>query len=154
VKRIFLRLLEVVLGGEPVYQSDVDGYKKPFSTECIFVNGLGSTESTFSFQYFIDKQTQITRNEVPVGYPLEETEILLLDEAGVETEIYGEIAIRSPYLAIGYWQTSELSQAVFLPYPEGGNCRIYRSGDMGRLLQDGRFEFVGRKDFQVKNAMV
>ncbi|RKZ83584.1 MAG: non-ribosomal peptide synthetase, partial [Candidatus Parabeggiatoa sp. nov. 1] len=140
----------VVLGGEPVYKSDVDGYKKHFSTDCLFVNGLGSTESTFSLQYFIDKQTPITRHEIPVGYPLEETEILLLDEAGVETEIYGEIAIRSPYLALGYWQTYELSQAVFWPDPEGGNRRIYRSGDMGRLLPDGSLEFVGRKDFQVK----
>ncbi|HIE01584.1 MAG TPA: amino acid adenylation domain-containing protein, partial [Thiotrichaceae bacterium] len=146
----FPKIRLVVLGGEPVYKSDVDLYKKHFSTDCLFVNGLGSTESTFSLQYFIDKQAQLTRHEVPVGYPLEETEILLVDEAGVETDIYGEIAIRSPYLALGYWQTAKLSQAVFWPDPEGGNRRIYRSGDMGRLLPDGRFEFVGRKDFQVK----
>jgi amino acid adenylation domain-containing protein len=137
----------VVLGGEPVYKSDVDGYKKHFSSDCLFVNGLGSTETTFSLQYLIDKQTQITRHEVPVGYPLPDTEILLLDETGVETDLYGEIAIKSPYLALGYWQQPELTQAVFL---SKGNQRFYRSGDIGRLLPDGSLEFVGRKDFQVK----
>ncbi|MEN8220081.1 MAG: amino acid adenylation domain-containing protein, partial [Pseudomonadota bacterium] len=140
----------VVLGGEPVYKTDIEGYKKHFSNRCLFVNGFGSTESTFSLQYFLDKQTQISRDEVPVGYPLKETEILLLDDTGVETDIYGEIAIKSPYLALGYWQKYELTEAVFLPDPEGGNRRIYRSGDMGRLLPDGSLKFVGRKDFQIK----
>jgi len=142
----FPKIRLVVLAGEAVYKSDVDHYKKHFSSECLFVNGLGSSESTFSLQYLIDKQTQLTRHEVPVGYPLSETEIVLLDDTGVETDIYGEIAIKSPYLALGYWQQPELTQAVFLS--EGG--RIYRSGDMGRLLPNGSLEFVGRKDFQVK----
>ncbi len=140
----------VVLGGEPVYKSEVDLYKKHFSTECIFVNGLGSTESTFNLQYFINKQTEVTRQAVSVGYPIEETELLLLDDAGIETEIYGEIAIKSPYIALGYWQKPELTQAVFFPAPEGGNLRVYRTGDMGRLLPDGSVEVVGRKDFQIK----
>ncbi len=138
----------VVLAGEAVYQSDVEHYQKHFSNDCLFVNGLGSSESTFHLQYIIDKQTQLTRHEVPVGYPLAETEIVLLDDTGVETEIYGEIAIKSPYIALGYWQQPELTQTVFLS--EGESHRIYRSGDMGRLLPNGSIEFVGRKDFQVK----
>ncbi|MEN8216499.1 MAG: condensation domain-containing protein, partial [Pseudomonadota bacterium] len=109
----FSQIRLIVLGGEPVYKTDIEGYKKYFPPKCILVNGLGSTESTFSLQYFIDKQTKISRHEVPVGYPLEETEILLLDETGVETDIYGEIAIISPYIARGYWQQPELTEAVF-----------------------------------------
>jgi amino acid adenylation domain-containing protein len=143
----FSQIRLIVLGGEPVYKSDVDGYKKHFSSDCLFVNGLGSTESSFSLQYFIDKQTKISRNEVPVGYPIENTEILLLDETGVETEVYGEIAIKSPYLALGYWQQPELTQAVFITKDKQ---RLYRSGDIGSVLPDGSLEFVGRKDFQIK----
>ncbi|ARV58862.1 hypothetical protein BZZ01_09635 [Nostocales cyanobacterium HT-58-2] len=143
-----IRLL--VLGGEEVYKKDVDLYKKYFSPECIFVNGLGPTESTVSLQYFINKQTEITKNAVPVGYPVEETEILLLNESGEETEVYGEIAIKSAYVALGYWQKPKITRAVFLPDPKGGNKRIYRTGDMGRLMPDGSIEFMGRKDFQVK----
>jgi non-ribosomal peptide synthetase component F len=93
----FPKIRCVVLGGEPVYKDDVDKYRKHFSTNCIFINGLGPTESTVSLQYFINHQTEIAHQAVPVGYPIEETEILLLNETGEETEIYGEIAIFSPY---------------------------------------------------------
>ncbi|QLE40077.1 amino acid adenylation domain-containing protein [Nostoc sp. C052] len=140
----------VVLGGEEVIKTDVDLYKKHFSDECIFVNGLGPTESTVTLQYFINQQTEITRNTVPVGYPIEETEILLLNEAGDKTDIYGEIAIRSPYVALGYWHQPDLTQVSFLPDPEFSSRRIYRTGDLGRLRRDGSIEFLGRKDFQVK----
>jgi amino acid adenylation domain-containing protein len=146
----FPKIRLIVLGGEEVVKTDVDLYKEHFSNECIFVNGLGPTESTVTLQYFINKQTEITRNTVPVGYPVEETEILLLSEAGEKTDIYGEIAIRSPYIALGYWDKPNLTQAVFLPDPEGGSRRIYRTGDLGRLKADGGIEFLGRKDFQVK----
>jgi non-ribosomal peptide synthetase component F len=83
----FPRLRLVVLGGEEVYKSDVDLYKKYFPPGCILVNGLGPTESTVSLQYFVDKQTEVTRTAVPVGYPVEGTEILFLTEAGKDTDI-------------------------------------------------------------------
>ncbi|BCU12466.1 non-ribosomal peptide synthetase [Microcystis aeruginosa] len=140
----------VVLGGEEVVKKDVDLYKEHFSDQCILVNGLGSTESTFTLQYLIAQQTEIIRNTVPVGYPFEETEIILLNEVGETTDIYGEIAIRSPYIALGYWQKPELTQAVFVPDWEFSGRRIYRTGDLGRLRGDGKLEFLGRKDFQVK----
>ena len=140
----------VVLGGESVVKTDVDLYKEYFSNECIFVNGLGPTESTVTLQYFINKQTEITRNTVPVGYSVEETEILLLNEAGEKTDIYGEIAIRSPYIALGYWRKPDLTQLVFKSDRASDSRRIYRTGDLGRLRPDGSIEFLGRKDFQVK----
>ncbi|MCP3893249.1 MAG: amino acid adenylation domain-containing protein, partial [Bacteroides sp.] len=144
----FPKIRLVVLGGEPVYKDDVDKYRKHFSTNCIFINGLGPTESTVSLQYFINHETEITHQAVPVGYSVAETEILLLNEVGEETDIYGEIAIKSPYIALGYWQKPDITQTVFLT--DGDNQRIYRTGDMGRLRADGSIEFVGRKDFQVK----
>ncbi|MEA5552827.1 amino acid adenylation domain-containing protein [Anabaena cylindrica UHCC 0172] len=139
----------VVLGGEQAIKSDVELYQKYFDDECIFVNGLGSTESSFNLQYLIDKNTQITQQYVPVGYAFEDTEILLLDDEGKQTDIYGEIAIRSPHVALGYWQKPELTKAVFLDDTHG-NKRIYRTGDLGRLTANGAIECLGRKDFQVK----
>jgi amino acid adenylation domain-containing protein len=140
----------VVLGGEEVVTTDVDLYKEHFSDECILINGLGATESSFYLQYFINKQTEITRNTVPVGYPVEGTEIFLLNEAGQKTDIFGEIAIKSPYIALGYWHKPNLTQTVFLNDPECDSKRIYRTGDLGRIRPDGSIEFLGRKDFQVK----
>ena len=140
----------VVLGGEEVYKKDFDTYKKHFSTDCTFVNTYGPTESTIALQYFLSNQMKIIRNTVPIGYPVEDTEILLLDKNGEVAEIYGEIAIKSDYVSIGYCQETKKQHKVFKSDPDGGNKRIYRTGDMGRLLPDGSIEFRGRKDLQVK----
>ena len=146
----FPELRLVVLGGEAVNRRDVESYRAHFPAECLFVNGLGPTESTVSLQYFVDHQTSLARHAVAVGHAVEDTEILLLDEAGREAEVYGEIAIRSPYVALGYWRKPGLNQKVFLPDPAEGNRRIYRTGDVGRLLPDGAIEWRGRRDHQVK----
>ncbi|MGB3511819.1 MAG: AMP-binding protein [Microcoleaceae cyanobacterium] len=145
-----VRLINI--GGETVTKKDVQLYEQYFADNCLFVNSIGSSESLFFLYYCINKGTapSIT-NVVPVGYPTsEETEVFLLDEAGERTENDGEIAIRTPYLALGYWQKPELTQTVFLPDPEGGNRRIYRTGDLGHLRPDGVWEHKGRKGFQVK----
>ncbi len=143
----FPKLRLIVLGGEEVYKSDVDLYKQFFSENCLFINGLGPTESTVSLQYFINKQTSNPQQTVPVGYPVDDTEVLLHNEAGEKTELYGEIALKSAYVALGYWQKPEITQAAFL---SDGKQRLYRTGDMGRLRTDGCLEFVGRKDAQIK----
>ncbi|MHC4593265.1 MAG: AMP-binding protein [Planctomycetota bacterium] len=88
----------------------------------------------------------------PVGYPVEDNEILLLDEDGNEVEPgeIGEIAVKSRYLSPGYWRRPDLTEASFLPDPKGGDERIYLTGDMGRMLAGGLLVHHGRKDFQVK----
>ena len=149
-KRDLSTIRFVVLGGEEVQKKDTDLFRQNFSPQSIFVNGLGPTESTVTLQYFIDHKTEIPGNRVPVGHPVEDTEVLLLDEAGRQAELYGEIGIRSAHVALGYWRKPEMTKAAFLPDPEGGTRRIYRTGDMGRLLPDGSIAFVGRKDGQVK----
>jgi len=87
-----------------------------------------------------------------VGYPVEETEIRLLDDSDQSVGLYGvgEIVICSSHVALGYWRQPELTHAAFLPDPEGGDQRWYHTGDLGRLLPDGSIEYVGRKDRQVK----
>ncbi|MGV7224081.1 MAG: AMP-binding protein [Nitrospinales bacterium] len=144
-----LRLIKMM--GEPVYRRHVELYKKYFSKDCIFVNRLGSTETGSIRWYFIGKETQITGSNVPVGYPVKDNTILLLDEAGKEVgpgEV-GEIAVMSPYLSSGYWRRPNITKAAFLPDLEGGDERIYCTGDLGRMLPDGCLVHMGRKDFQV-----
>ncbi len=140
----------VVMGGEEVFKRDVDLFTKHFSPECIFVNGLGPTESTLALQYFVSQHSEMDRNAVPVGYPVEDTEVVLLNEAAQETELLGEIAIRSDHVALGYWNRPELTSAAFLDDPEGNKKRTYRTGDLGRLLPDGSLQFLRRRDTQVK----
>ncbi|HEX9142910.1 MAG TPA: non-ribosomal peptide synthetase, partial [Candidatus Binatia bacterium] len=150
-KEEFPKLRVVYLAGEPVHKRDVELYKRHFSRDCIFVNGIGSTECLTYRWYFIDKDTTIHDNNVPVGYALEDIEVLLLDDDGKQVAIneLGEMSVKSRYLSPGYWQKPDLSQTKFVAGP-GGDERSYRTGDLGLKLADGCLVHMGRKDFQVK----
>ncbi len=137
----------VVLGGEMVVRADLEAFRSRFDSHCIFVNGLGPTESTVSLQYFLDSSSESSRFSVPVGFPVGGTEALLLDAEGRPTELYGEIAVRSPYVALGYWRQEWPS---LIQDQERPGKRIWRSGDLGRLLPDGSLEVLGRLDRQIK----
>lgn len=145
-----LRLIHV--GGEAIVKGDVDLFKKRFSDDCVFVSRLGLSETETLTYYFITKTTELADERVPVGYPLEGNEILLLDDDGndVGFDLVGEIVVRSEYLSMGYWRQSELTQAKFVADPRDKNIRRYYTGDLGKRLPDGCFVHMGRKDFQVK----
>jgi amino acid adenylation domain-containing protein len=146
------RLRLIYVGGEPVTKRDIEQYKQHLSSDSIFVNVFGSTETGIFRHYFIDKNRQITDNNVPVGYAVEDMEVLLLSESGqkVGCQQVGEITVKSRYLSPGYWGRTDLNQATFLPDPDGGDDRIYHTGDLGCLQPDGCLVHLGRKDFQVK----
>lgn len=148
----FPKIRLIKLGGEATLRTDVEIYKQYFSDTCILCASLGATETGTFRNYIVNKDTQITTSTVPIGYAVEDMQILLLDEEGVEVQRgeIGEIALKSKYLALGYWQKPELTSAVFQPDSKGGRARIYRTGDMGRLEPDGCLIHIGRKDFQVK----
>jgi len=148
----FPKLRLLYLCGEPVYRKDLELYKRHFSPDCIFVNGIGSTECLTYRWYLMDKKTQVNDNNVPVGYPLEDIEVLLLDDDGKEVAFneIGEMSVKSRYLSPGYWCRPEVSQVKFLPDPNGGDEWIYRTGDLGLILDDGCLVHMGRKDFQAK----
>ena len=149
-RRAFPKLRLVVMGGEKVLSSDIELYKQHFEPGSIFVNGFGLSESTLALQGFFDASYENTGTSVPIGNPVEETEVLLLNAHGDAGQVRGEIAIRSRYLAQGYWRRPELTAAAFLPDHKTPGYRIYRTGDMGRLLPNGMIEFLGRRDFQIK----
>ena len=144
-----LRVID--FGGEPVSSPDVELYKKYFPEQCLLVNGLGATELNVIRQYYLDHRTEIYGNLVPVGYPVSDTEILLIDETGNEVKYNrpGEIVIKSEFLSPGYWELAEQTEQVFKA-AAGSEQRLYYTGDLGRLRTDGCLEHLGRKDSQLK----
>ena len=145
-----LRLIRI--GGSPASKRDVELFEQYFPSHCLLVNGLSTSEGGIISHYFIDRNTPIPGSTVPVGYPGDDKEILLLDEEGKEVgpDCVGEIGVKSRYLSRGYWGRPDLTRAKFLPDPNGGDERVYLTGDLGRLLPDGALEYIGRKDFRVK----
>ncbi|MGH8059782.1 MAG: non-ribosomal peptide synthetase, partial [Candidatus Entotheonellia bacterium] len=112
----------------------------------------GITEAGTLRHYFIAKQGPLPEDLVPVGYPVEDVEVLLLDPQGRDVGFHqiGEIAVKSRYLSPGYWKRPDLTRAKFLSGPGGGDERVYLTGDLGRMLPDGCLILLGREDFQVK----
>ena len=145
-----VRLIHI--GGEPIFKADVEHYRKHFSDDCLFVSRYSISETQAVSYLFLNKRTEVRGERVPVGYPLDGSEVFILDDAGNEASAgtTGEIAVRSPYLSLGYWRQPELTRARFLDGFQGAGTRTYLTGDLGYQLPDGCLIHVGRKDFQAK----
>lgn len=143
-----LRLIR--LEGDTATTRDIETLQGTFAEGCILVNGLGATECGLLRQFFIDKDTRLDGTVVPVGYPVEDMVVQIVDESGNEAPAgnTGEIVVRSHYLALGYWQKPELTAAKF--EQERSGVRTYRTGDLGAMGQDGCLEHLGRRDFRTK----
>ena len=149
----FPALRLIVLGGEESRRQDLERLRETGAPGCRLVNGLGPTESTLALQRFLEPGEPVTRASLPVGWPVEETQVRLQSGAGEQPAVWGtgEIEICSPYLAVGYWHRPDLTAERFVPDPDGGpGARLYRTGDLARRLPDGELEFLGRADGQVK----
>ena len=144
-----VRLIHV--GGERIFKSDIELYRKYFSDRCRLVCRYSISETQAVSYYFVDKKRQIDGERVPVGYPLPGSDVLILGDDGREVApgAVGEIAVRSPYLALGYWRQPELTRARFIGAP-GDPARMYLTGDLGYRRTDGCLIHLGRKDFQAK----
>jgi amino acid adenylation domain-containing protein len=151
-KEVFPHLRTIVLSGAPMNRSDVELYKRHFPAACVLLHMIGTTETGWIRRFFIDKATQIASGTIPIGYAVQDTEVVLLNDGGTEAGVrqVGEIALKGRYLASGYWRKRELTQAKFVPCTDGGEQRIYRTGDLARMEPDGCLFHLGRKDFQVK----
>jgi non-ribosomal peptide synthetase component F len=140
------------LSSEPAYRTDFDLYKKYFAPTCVLANGLSPSETGALTAYLMDQETDIPGNDIPVGYPLEDIEVLLLDDDNkkVGPNQVGEIAVKSRYLSSGYSQKPALTDAKFRPDPDDNDRRLYLTGDLGLMLSDGCLFQKGRKDYRVK----
>src|SRR5690606_8587661 len=147
----------VVLGGEAATRHDLELFRRHFGPHARLINGYGPTECTLALQHVFDhtgEPPRTTAGGLPIGRAVDGLEVLLLNEAGepVETLAPGEIVLRSPYVALGYWRSPELTAERFVADPSATEpgVRLYHTGDRARWLPDGTLEFLGRIDQQVK----
>lgn len=120
------------------------------------INEYGPTEGTvWATAYRIDLDRDSTSERtVPIGKPIGDTRLLILDRVGRPAPIgvAGEIHLGGSAIARGYAGDPEQTAERFAPVPAFGRApeRVYRTGDRGRFRDDGHVEFLGRVDDQVK----
>jgi amino acid adenylation domain-containing protein len=118
------------------------------------VNGYGPTEATTFAACYEIRALAPDAHTVPIGRPIANTELYVLDPAGrpVPIGITGELYIGGEGLARGYLDRPELTAERFTRHPfcTEPNARLYRTGDLVRYRADGNIEFLGRVDDQVK----
>ncbi|MEV6149697.1 amino acid adenylation domain-containing protein [Nonomuraea sp. NPDC052129] len=149
-ERLAVRL--VIFGGEPLDARPLRAWFDRYPEDrCRLVNMYGITETTVHVT-----AQNVTRREAmtgsrSVGHALPGWHLYVLDERGrpVPCGVPGEIHVGGDGVALEYLDRPELTAQRFLPDPFTMG-RVYRSGDRGRLLPDGRLEHLGRLDTQVK----
>ncbi|MFG2754776.1 non-ribosomal peptide synthetase [Streptomyces xanthophaeus] len=145
-------LHQVVVGGEVVSTAHLARAMR--TTDIRFSNGYGPTEAGVFTCCRVFEESDLAHSPPPVGAPLPGTEVWVVDAAGKvlpEGEL-GELYIGGDALAHGYHGRPDLTEAAFVPHPFGGapGERVYRSGDLARMLPGGLVQVIGRIDSQVK----
>jgi amino acid adenylation domain-containing protein len=129
--------------------------------QCQIFNHYGPTEATVGVLTFAMDSQSISPSQrdsstqnVPLGRPLANTQIYLLDQnlQPVPIGVQGELYIGGASLARGYLNRPELTSEKFIPHPfhQTTESRLYKTGDLARYLPDGNIEYLGRIDNQVK----
>ena len=111
----------------------------------------GATEASIWSNYFVIDDVDPRWRSIPYGWPLSNQSFHVLDDALQPRPAWavGHLYIGGIGLAQGYYKDPERTRKSFVTHPGSGE-RLYRTGDLGRYQADGRLEFLGRSDTQVK----
>jgi amino acid adenylation domain-containing protein len=142
-----------IIGGENLLTENITFWKE-FAPETLLVNEYGPTETVVGCCVYRVPQNDIESNSVPIGQPIANTQLYVLDRQHqpVPIGVPGELYIGGAGLARGYLNRPELTAEKFIPNPFSNEIgtRLYKTGDLARYRSDGNLEFLGRIDHQVK----
>jgi amino acid adenylation domain-containing protein len=139
------RLRVLITAGEPPDLRDARHYAR-----CLrYFNAYGPTEASVCASWHEVDPDVPYPDGIPIGRPIANTRMMVLDQLGRPMPLgaIGEICLSGPGLAIGYVGQPELTEERF---GMANGARIYRTGDLGLVREDGEVLCIGRRDFQVK----
>ncbi|HEX7640719.1 MAG TPA: condensation domain-containing protein, partial [Burkholderiaceae bacterium] len=151
------KLRLVVVGGEKVSLESYRKWKQIAKPHQAWINSYGPTETTVmssAYSQLDDRGQQSNPTRVPIGRPIGNTQIYILDamQQPVPLGVSGEIHIGGTGVTRGYRNRPGLTAERFIADPFSGTpgARMYRTGDLGCFRPDGHIEYLGRNDHQVK----
>jgi tyrocidine synthetase-3 len=146
------RIKRLIIGGEALETELARQIHDDFGQQVEIFNEYGPTEATVGCMIYRFDPAMDQRAFVPIGKPAANMHIYILDEqlAPVAENVTGELYIAGAGLAAGYWRRPELTDERFVNNPFVPGTKMYKTGDMARMLATGNIEFIGRQDEQVK----
>jgi amino acid adenylation domain-containing protein len=148
------RLRTVFVGGDILDPHDAARARALQSRDSALLHMYGPTESTLFATYDSIGTVSAPHGRLPIGCPIGNTTAYVVDERGNLTPpgMPGELLLGGAGLARGYLGQPALTAKRFMPDRFSGSpgARLFRTGDLVRRLPDGRIEFLGRIDQQVK----
>jgi amino acid adenylation domain-containing protein/non-ribosomal peptide synthase protein (TIGR01720 family) len=150
----FATLRHLLVGGEALDPARVREALAQAEPPARLLNGYGPTESTTFALWHDVRELPPGASTVPIGRPLANTQAWIVDRWGglSPAGVAGELWLGGEGLARGYLDRPDLTAERFVPAPvaDTPGARAYRTGDLARQRPDGRVEYLGRLDRQVK----
>jgi amino acid adenylation domain-containing protein len=143
------QLSKVILAGEKLSDDLVSSHFSNLPLAKLY-NEYGPTENTV----WATVESCAENQKVSIGKPIPGTKLYITGELGhlLPVGVPGEIWLGGSQVAKGYLNQEELTQQKFVKdlFDAASDARVYKTGDIGRWLPDGRVEYLGRQDDQVK----
>ncbi|MGZ4164761.1 MAG: non-ribosomal peptide synthetase, partial [Tumebacillaceae bacterium] len=152
-----LHVQRVQIGVESIYEPEVADMDRRLPEGVVLLNAYGPTEITVAATIQAFDPSAVQERNMPIGKPLQNTQVYLLDGLlqPVPIGVPGELYVGGVQVTRGYKGREDLTSEVFIKNPflsdlAHPHARLYKTGDLGRLLADGTIDFLGRVDHQVK----
>ena len=146
----------MIVGGEKASAKALASWTKLVAGRVRWINTYGPSEASIIATAYEPRAERIweASESIPIGRPIANTQVYLLDRDlnPAPEGTSGELHIAGVGLARGYLNQPQLSAEKFIinPFTADPGARLYKTGDMARLLPNGEIEFLGRADDQVK----
>lgn len=152
--KIIPQYLTTIAFGSEIFRIDQLKKWKKALPNATFINLYGPTESTGWCCYYKLPNDIPDNQSIPIGKPFENRQVLLLNDNKLAAPgEEGEICLRGTAVTLGYYNDLERTKQVFVQnplntaYPE----IIYRTGDIGKIDDNGNLIFISRRDYQIKH---
>ena len=144
-------LEKILFAGEAMPNKQLN-YWRTHLPGALYANLFGPTETTDICTYYVVNRTFSDEETLPIGRACDNCQVFVVDETGAQVDS-GELYVRGPFLASGYYNDPERTRAAFVQnplntaYPE----TVYRTGDLVAYNERGELIHLGRRDFQIKH---